>query len=775
MVDFEDFLNYLKSQDYYCGQIHHIEHLPELKPRFENLDKPLRRRLERWLDNKDIRLWRHQAEAVNSIRQGNNTVIVTSTASGKSLCYNLPVLDTLLNDGKTTALYLFPTKALARDQFFQLKEILADTNIKQNRIGVYDGDTNPNEKRYILANANIIITNPYGLHFYLPWLKQKWRRVCSNLKYIVLDEIHVYRGIFGSNFALLLRRLKRILDFFDVKPIWILSSATISNAKQFCEKLIGEDFVVIDKDDSPSGAKKVILWDLPYDKVSGKYRSAHQETKNLFISHLKYKQGIQTLTFTLSRKMAELQAIWTRKALPTLKNKIYSYRAGISKAKRREIEEKFKRKEILGISSTNALELGIDIGSLDATISSGFPGTISSFKQQIGRSGRGSDLSISTFVPMQNPLDLFYVHNHDQLFGNIQEEILITLKNKYILKNHMCCAAKEIPISKNEYKKFGIEEQKLFDDCIEELISDSLLMKRNEKFYWKGAFFPNEKYGLNALSSKSYKVILKVNDTETLLTVEDQSYVFRDLHPGAVYLYEAETYVVQDLDLDERVVYLLRSDVEFYTQSLKHTDIYPLEIILQDTTGQKNLIEKFFGKVKVEHEYYSYKVIDTFSQETLSRHPLDNIPIIEFETQAVWFGIPFEYQKELELEGFDLGGTIHAVEHAMIAMAPALAQISRWDLGGVSIDFDPVKQQPLIYVYDAFRGGIGISEQLYFHLIDLLHLSLKLIESCSCKTDNGCPACVMSPKCGNNNDPLDKEGALFLLKKLLNIDQEITN
>ena len=769
MVDFEDFLNYLKSQDYYCGQISHIEHLPELKPRFENLDKPLRKRLERWLDNKDIRLWRHQAEAVNSIRQGNNTVIVTSTASGKSLCYNLPVLDTLLNDGKTTALYLFPTKALARDQFFQLKEILSDTNIKQNRVGVYDGDTNPNEKRYILANANIIITNPYGLHFYLPWFKKNWQRFCSNLGFIVLDEIHVYRGIFGSNFALLLRRLKRILDLFGVKPIWILSSATISNAKQFCEKLIGEDFVVIDKDDSPSGAKKVILWDLPYDKVSGKYRSAHQETKNLFISHLKYKKGIQTLTFTLSRKMAELQAIWTRKALPTLKNKIYSYRAGISKTKRREIEEKFKRKEILGISSTNALELGIDIGSLDATISSGFPGTIASFKQQIGRSGRGSDLSISTFVPMQNPLDLFYVHNHKQLFGNIQEEILITLKNKYILKNHMCCAAKEIPISKNEFKKFGIEEKKLFDDCIKELLSDSLLMKRNEKYYWKGAFFPNEKYGLNALSSKSYKVILRLNNTEKLLTVEDQSYVFRDLHPGAVYLYEAESYVVQDLDLDERVVYLLRSEVEFYTQSLKHTNIYPLEILLQDNTGQKNLIEKFFGNVKVEHEYYSYKVIDTFSQETLSRHPLDNIPIIEFETQAVWFGIPFEYQKELELEGFDLGGTIHAVEHAMIAMAPALAQISRWDLGGVSIDFDPVKQQPIIYVYDGFRGGIGISEQLYFHLIDLLHLALKLIESCSCKTDNGCPACIMSPRCGNRNEPLDKKGALFLLEKLTSI------
>ena len=571
MVDFEDFLKFIKSQDFYSGQISHIEHIPELRARFENLDKPLRKRLERWLNNNNIKLWRHQADAINSIRKGNNTVVVTSTASGKSLCYNLPVLDSLLNHEKSTALYIFPTKALARDQYMNLKKILVETNIKQYRIGVYDGDTTPNEKRQVLTNANIIFTNPYGLHFYLPWFKQKWRRVCNNLKYIILDEIHIYRGIFGSNYALLLRRLKRILDTFDVKPIWILSSATINKPKEFCEKLIGEEFVVIDKDDSPSGAKKVILWDLPYDKVSGKYKSAHQETKNLFTTHLKYKNGIQTLTFTLSRKMAELQAIWARKTLPLLKNKIYSYRAGISKTKRREIEENFKNKKILGISSTNALELGIDIGSLDATICSGFPGTLSSFKQQIGRSGRGSELSISTFIPMQNPLDLFYVHNPDQLFGKIQEEILITLKNKYIIKNHLCCAAKEIPLNIDEFKKFSIEEKDLFKAYIEDLISDKLLMKRGDRYYWKGQFFPNEKYGLNSLSNKSYKVILRRSGKDELLTVEDESYVFRDLHPGAVYLYEAESYVVEDLDLEEKIVRILRADVEFYTQSLKHT------------------------------------------------------------------------------------------------------------------------------------------------------------------------------------------------------------
>ncbi len=767
MLDFDDFLNYIKSQEYYSGQISHIEHLPELKARYDNLKKPLRKRLERWLSNNNIKLWRHQAEAINSIREGNNTVIVTSTASGKSLCYNLPVLDTLLNNEKATALYIFPTKALARDQFATLSKLLANTKIKQYRAGIYDGDIEADEKRQVLDNANIIITNPYGLHFYLPWFRQKWRRICSNLHYIVLDEIHVYRGIFGSNFALLMRRLKRLLNSYDVKPTWILSSATINNPGKFSKKLIGEHFIVVDKDDSPSGAKKVILWDLPYDNVSNTYRSAHQETKNLFISHLKYRDGIQTLTFTLSRKMAELQALWVRKMLPTLKNKIFSYRAGINKKKRREIEQKFKNKQILGISSTNALELGIDIGSLDATISSGFPGTVSSLRQQIGRSGRGTGLSISTYIPMQNPLDLFYVHNPKILFGPIQEEILISLNNKYILKNHLCCAAKEIPIKIENHSQFEIQNQDFFRNLLEELVMESLLMKRGDKYYWRGDFFPNEKFGLDDLSNKSYKVVFYDGFGEQTLTIEDESYVFRDLHPGAVYLYEAETYIVNELDLSNRIVYVSQKDVDYYTQSLKHTNIYPLKVDSTKIIGPNKNIECFFGDVKVEHEYYAYKVIDTLTQETIARNPLDDIPLIEFETQAVWFEIPFELQKQLELENYDLGGTIHAIEHAMIAMAPALAQISRWDLGGVSIDFDPVKQNPVIYIYDAYRGGIGISELLYEKLEELMLLTSKLINSCSCRTQNGCPACIMSPKCGNGNEPLDKNGAKFLLNNLL--------
>jgi DEAD/DEAH box helicase domain-containing protein len=768
MVDFEGFLHYLKSQDYYSGQISHVEHIPESKAKFDDLRIPLRKRLQRWLDNNRIKLWSHQVEAINSIRDGKNTVTVTSTASGKSLCYNLPVLQEILENPSTTALYLFPTKALARDQFAILSRLLEETNIKQNRIGVYDGDVNPAEKKQILTNANIIITNPYGLHFYLPWFRKKWIRICKNLKYIVLDEIHIYRGIFGSNFALLLRRLKRILETYDVKPIWILSSATINNAKYFCEKLVGEEFSIVDNDFSPSGAKKVLLWDLPFDDVLKKYRSAHQETKNLYISHL--RKGVQTLTFTLSRKMAELQAIWTRKALPSLEDKIYSYRAGISKKKRREIEQKFKQRRILGLSSTNALELGIDIGSLDATISSGFPGTISSFKQQIGRSGRGTDLSISTLVPMQNPLDLFYIHNPEQLFGPIQEEILITLNNKYLLRNHICCGSKEIPLKISDYKNFGLQDKDLFREYLNELVNENLLMKRGDKYYWKGDFFPNEKFGLNDLSNRSYKVILRSDQDEEFLTIEDESFVFRDLHQGSIYLYEAETYLVEELDLDDKLVYLRRADVDFYTQSLRHTEITPLEIITESKLQLKKEIDTFFESVKVEHEYYSYKVVDALTQETRSRFPLEDIPIVSFKTMALCFLIPFDVQKELELEGYEIGDCIHAIEHAMIAMAPAIAQISRWDLGGVSIDFDPVKQQPIIYIYDGYRGGIGISELLFQRLEKLLNLTFNLLKSCKCEI--GCGGCIYSPKCGNQNQHLSRAGALKLLEKLLVVTHE---
>ncbi|MBD3193869.1 MAG: DEAD/DEAH box helicase, partial [Candidatus Lokiarchaeota archaeon] len=264
MVKFEEFIGYIKKENFYTNQISYVQHIPNRNAKYGQLERPLKKRVQRWLDNNNIELWTHQAKAINSIRNGENTIIATSTASGKSLCYNVTVLQSILENPETTAIYLFPTKALARDQYSNLSKMLTETNIKQNRLGIYDGDIEANQKRQVLDDANIVITNPYGLHFYLPWFNRKWGRICQNLRYIVLDEVHTYRGIFGSNFALLIRRLKRILDSYGTNPLWILSSATISNPRSFAEKLIGEEVTLVNNDGSPSGAKKVILWDLPY-------------------------------------------------------------------------------------------------------------------------------------------------------------------------------------------------------------------------------------------------------------------------------------------------------------------------------------------------------------------------------------------------------------------------------------------------------------------------------------------------------------------------------
>ncbi|MHA1689163.1 MAG: Zn-binding domain-containing protein [Promethearchaeota archaeon] len=370
---------------------------------------------------------------------------------------------------------------------------------------------------------------------------------------------------------------------------------------------------------------------------------------------------------------------------------------------------------------------------------------------------------------MQNPLDFFYIHNPEVLFGPVKEEVLISLKNKYIIKNNLCCAAKEIPLQENEHNVLGIKDKEIYLRYLKELEEESLLINRGGKYYWNGKFFPNARYGLNNLSNRTYKIILRSGNKEVMLTTEDESYVFRDLHQGAVYLYETETYLVEHLDIDNKIVYITKADVDFYTQSLKHTNITTLEILASKNAGPKENIESCFGNVNVEHHYYSYKIIDSMTQEILARNPLENIPLIEFETQAFWFLIPFSFQKELELKGYDLGGSIHAIEHAMIAIAPTLAQISRWDLGGVSIEFDPVKQLPIIYIYDAFRGGIGISEMLFENLNGLFKMTYYLIKKCKCTTPNGCPGCIISPKCGNLNEPLDKKGALFLLEKILSI------
>jgi len=767
MIDFTDFLNYLKHQDFYDEQIAHIETIPKREARFGELNLPIDKKLSNWLENQGINLWKHQADAINSILDKKNTAIITSTASGKTLCYNIPVMNSILKNQNNCAIYIFPRKALTRDQQSKLQDFLKNLNLNQSLAGVYDGSVEKSKKDQILRTSNIILTNSYALHQYLPSFKRRWNRIIKNLKYIVIDEVHTYRGIFGSNFALMIRRLKRILNTLNIKPIWILASATMgTEAKEFMEKLIGEEVNVIDNDTSPTGEKKVLLWDLPYNEILNSYRSAHQETKNIYLAHL--KKGIQTLTFTTSRKMSELQAIWAKNALklemPLLENKVRSYRAGIRKETRREIEKGLRENTILGVSSTNALELGMDIGTLDATIISGFPGTISSFRQQIGRAGRGEDISFATYVAMPNPLDLFYVHHPETLFGTPNEKLLITLTNKYLLRNQLSCAANEIPISENENLSFGIEDKQYFIEILGDLVNKRLLNKRGPMYFWTGGFFPNGRYSLDDLSENNYKIILKSKDKkEEILTSEDESYIFRDLHTGAVYLFEAESYLVEEIDLEQKKVYIRKSDLNFYTESLKHTEISQIKV--NDEIIDKR-IHIYYGDVKVKHDYYAYREVETISQEILNYYDLD-LPTIEFETKAFWFLIPEHLEIELDSLNYNLGGSIHALEHAIIAISPLFALIDRWDLGGVSIDVDTYHNQPVIYVYDGYKGGIGITESLYPIIRKLLESAYDLVKNCKCTSYTGCPGCIMSPKCGNNNTPLDKDGALYILNYLI--------
>lgn len=767
MIDFIDFINYLKQQDFYNNQIAHIETIPKRVAKFGKLNQPLNKKINEWLKNQGIKLWEHQVNAINSIFNKKNTAIITSTASGKTLCYNIPVVDSILKNRNNCALYIFPRKALTRDQNSKLSDFLKDLNLDASLTGVYDGSVEKSEKDQILRTANIILTNSFALHQYLPSFKRRWNRIIKNLRYIVIDEVHIYRGIFGSNFALMIRRLKRILKSFNIKPIWILASATTgSKAKEFMEKLIGQEVNVIDKDTAPTGEKKVVLWDLPYNDILNAYRSTHQETKNIYIAHL--KKGIQTVTFTTSRKMSELHAIWAkdilRNEMPLIADKVRSYRAGIKKETRRKIEKGLRDNTVLGVSSTNALELGMDIGTLDATIISGFPGTVSSFRQQIGRAGRGEELSIATLIPFSNPLDLFYVHHPEVLFGAPNENVLITLTNKYLLKNQLSCAANETPISENEYFSFGIENQQYFKEILEDLVNQRFLNKRGNKYFWIGGFFPNARYSLDDLSDNSYKVILKSGDSkEEILTTEDESYVFRDLHRGAIYLFEAESYLVEEIELEEKKVYIRKSNLNFYTESLKHTEISQIKTLDKMEDGR---IHIYFGDVKVKHDYYAYREVETVSQEILNYYDLE-LPIIEFETKGFWFLIPEHIEDELDSLNYNLGGSIHALEHALIAISPLFALIDRWDLGGVSIDLDTYHSQPVIYVYDGYKGGIGITESLYPIIRKLLESAYDLIKNCKCTSYTECPGCIMSPKCGNNNQPLDKDGALYILEYLL--------
>lgn len=746
----KDFIDSLKRIQSYKGQIEHLEEIPAKPASYGELNKPLPKNIENYLDQRKIKLYTHQANAINNIRQGKNVIISTPTASGKTLAFNIPVFETLGDDNKATALYIYPTKALTNDQLQVLRGMEQEIGVKASP-NIYDGDTPTNHRASIRGNSKIILSNPYGLHQYLPW-HYKWSSFLENLKYIIIDEAHVYRGVFGSNMALLIRRLLRICEHYGSNPKFVLSSATIANPKEHSEKLTGREFEVVSNDGAARGKKYFLFWNPPFiDSNRTIRRSTHQETKDLYVYSISC--GFQTLCFTVSRQMAELIARWTREDLkgkyPNFKKSVAAYRSGYLPEERREIENKLRTRELIGVTSTNALELGIDIGSMDSIIISGYPGTVISTWQQAGRSGRSSTDSLATLVAFQNPLDQYFMKYPKDFFGRPHEQAIIDLHNQNINLGHIMCASAELPITKKDAKYFSTLESSLAA-----LKSKGLVRETPRGYVFSALARPVDIVKLNNISDRVVKVVCNGEVLETL----DLTKAYDEAFEGAVLLHQGNTYIVYELDLKARIAKVRREEINYYTEPVKTVDF-----AIKKTYDKKDDGVAFgLGEVEVTESYHQY-ILKTYD-EVIGRQQLDLPPLI-FQTVGMWFTIPDEMESDLNCQDLDFEGGLHAIEHAMIAIAPLYAMCDRWDIGGVSTRMHPDTGHPTILIYDGFEDGIGISETLYSLVKELITATLRLIKNCECI--EGCPSCIYSPKCGNENEPLDKKAAIIILEKLM--------
>ncbi|MGQ9734918.1 MAG: DEAD/DEAH box helicase [Candidatus Bipolaricaulia bacterium] len=742
MVNPRSFIESLKAQAWYSGQIVAIKELPAKEAEYAEearlLEASLPEPLQRYLSAKKIRLYSHQVEAIERIRSGENVTLTTPTASGKTLAFNLPIFERLYQDRKATALYLYPLKALTNDQLRAIQEMERATGLDLEA-AVYDGDTPQHLRPKIRERSRIVLTNPYALHEYLPW-HYKWRRFLENLKFVVIDEGHRYRGVFGSNVALLIRRLGRILNYYGSDPQFILSSATIANPEEFAYKLTGKEFKVISKDGSAHGLRYFLFWNpLKYPA-----RSAHRQTSDLLAFHV--ESGLQTLCFTISRALAELVARWAKEALP--QRRIASYRAGYLPEERREIERGLKGRELEGVAATNALELGVDIGQLEAVIISGYPGTVISFWQQAGRAGRGREPALVTLVGFENPLDQYFMNHPEELFSRPHEHAIIDLENEHILMGHLLCAAAELPLGRSELGLFGAKEDFL------KPLEEKFLQKTPVGWIYRGTVRPVDLVNLDSISERTIRILC---DGELLETM-DYNRALEEAHPGAVLLHQGETYLVKELDLERDEALAVKEELDYYTDALKVSEVSLLQRRRNQEVGG---LELGLGELRVREQVIGYRI--RRYEQTLGLKELQ-LPAVEFETTGLWLAFPESLQHEVERAGWGWQGGLHGAEHALIAMAPFYAMCDRWDIGGVSTPFDPSLKGPGIFIYDGFPGGIGITEKLYELLPQWAEATYRLVKDCPC--EEGCPSCIYSPKCGNQNRPLDKEAALLILRAI---------
>ena len=691
-------------------------------------------------------LWRHQAEAWEAARAGGNLIVTTGTASGKSLAFNLPVLDLLAREPKSRALYLYPTKALAQDQSRALHEF----GLKGVKPAIYDGDTESERRWQIRKWANVVLTNPDMLHVGVLPHHDRWGDVLSNLRFVVVDEAHVYRGVFGSHVGNVLRRLRRLARAYDAEPQFVLASATIANPAQLAESLLGAPARVIEGDAAPKPERTVALWNPELlDPELGSRASALGDASRLLAGFA--SRGLRTICFAKSRKAAELIHRFAAERVDAATAKrLAPYRAGYTPAQRREIEARLVSGDLLGVSATDALELGIDIGSLDCAISVGFPGTVSSLRQQWGRAGRRGH-GVAVLVASEDALDQYFMREPETLLSRTVEAAILDAANPRVLDGHVLAAAFEGPLDAADAETLGPE-------ALERAPLLPELKRTDAGYVWAGRDYPAARVMLRSGEPDSFTVV--EGEEGTVLGLVERSRAYSTVHEGAIYLHLGEQYRVRALDLEARTAVVTPARVDWYTQAKKETQTAIEEPLrLESRLG----LALHFGRVSVTEQVVAYQRKSISGGDTLETVPLA-LPETSFETEAVWFS-----PTAAQLEGIDemprLLSALHAAEHSLIALLPLWAMCDRWDIGGLSTNVHFQTGLPTIFVYDGHSGGVGITERGFERFEGWVEDTARMLAGCPCAA--GCPSCVQSPKCGNLNEYLDKEAALTLLRRLL--------
>ncbi|MFF3743416.1 DEAD/DEAH box helicase [Streptomyces kronopolitis] len=751
-----------------AARITHTEHLPPRIGSHADWPEQIRPEVIDAIRSAGIdRPWAHQARTSEHAVRGESVVVATGTASGKSLAYLAPVLSTLLDGSEApngrgaTALYLAPTKALAADQRRAVRELATPLGTAV-RPAVYDGDTPVEEREWVRQYANYVLTNPDMLHSGILPSHPRWSSFLRALRYVVIDECHSYRGVFGSHVAQIVRRLRRICARYGSDPVFLLASATAAEPGPAATRLTGLPVVEITQDTSPRGELVFALWEPPLTELHGEQgapvrRTATAETADLLTDLA--VQGVRSVAFVRSRRGAELIALIAQERLAevdrSLPGRVAAYRGGYLPEERRALERALHNGDLLGLAATTALELGVDVSGLDAVVIAGYPGTRASLWQQAGRAGRSGQGALAVLVARDDPLDTYLVHHPEALFDQPVESTVLDPDNPYVLAPHLCAAASEIPLTEGDFALFGTAAAGLMP----QLEAAGLLRRRARAWHWTRRERAADLADIRGQGGSPVQVVEA--GTGRLLGTVDAAAAHTTVHDGAVHLHQGRSYVVKQLDLDDDVALVEEASPPYSTTARDTTAISVLETDTEIPWGDARLC---FGSVEVTNQVVSFLRRKLITGEVLGETKLD-LPPRTLRTRAVWWTVTEDQLDAARVNPEQLGGALHAAEHASIGMLPLFATCDRWDIGGVSVPLHPDTLLPTVFVYDGHPGGAGFAERAFHTAADWLTATRDAIAACECEA--GCPSCIQSPKCGNGNDPLHKRGAVRLLGELL--------